>query len=75
MHVLPVQAICFAYLNLLLFRRSRCPRRRRDRCLSFLLAMVDGHCFNFIISEQYSFIVLILVTTETEQYISTFKPK
>ena len=35
-----MQACCFAYLNLLLFRRSLCRRHHRHRCLSFLLATV-----------------------------------
>ena len=38
--VIHMQACCFAYLNLLLFRRSLCRRHHRHRCLSFLLAMV-----------------------------------
>ena len=34
--VMPVQSCCFANLNLLLFCRSRCPRRRRG-CLRSLI--------------------------------------
>ena len=40
--VIHMQACCFAYLNLLRFRRSLCRRHHCHRCLSFLLAMVDG---------------------------------
>ena len=36
-NVMQVQSCCFAYLNLLLFCRSRC--RRRRRCLSFLIVV------------------------------------
>ena len=38
--VIHMQACCFAYLNLLLFRRSLCRRHHHHRCVSFLLATV-----------------------------------
>ena len=38
-----MQSCCFSYLNLMLFCRSRC--RRRRRCLSFLLNVYEIRCF------------------------------
>ena len=38
--VVLVQACCFANLNLLLFWRSRCHRRRRHRCLRTLISHI-----------------------------------
>ena len=39
-----VQSCCFACLNLLLFCRSRCRRRRRRRCVNSLLEFeTDKH--------------------------------
>ena len=42
-----VQSCCFANLNLLLFCRSCCHRRRRRRCLSFLLHSRIGRWLAF----------------------------
>ena len=41
-----VQSCCLSYLNLMLFYRSRC--RRRRRCLSSLLNIYEMRCFNVL---------------------------
>ena len=41
-----VQSCCLSYLNLMLFYRSRC--RRRRRCLSSLLSIYEMRCFTVL---------------------------
>ena len=41
-----VQSCCLSYLNLMLFYRSRC--RRRRRCLSSLLNIYEMRCFTVL---------------------------
>ena len=47
--VMPMQSCCFANLNLLLFCRSRC--RRRRRCLSSLLSLPLRGLFKVMLHE------------------------